>query len=48
MAGEHGKRHDARAHWPEAISDWLNLLSLDTMSASAYIENLDNKFNSFN
>ncbi len=30
MAGEPGKRHD----------DWLNPLSLGTMSASAYIENL--------
>ena len=42
MVGEPGKRHDVhvRAHWPEAVSDWLNPLSLGTMSASAYIENL--------
>ena len=32
--------HSAHAHLPEAISDWLNPLSLGTMSASAYIENL--------
>ena len=25
---------------PEAVSDWLNPLSLGTMSASAYIDNL--------
>ena len=35
-----GKRHDLRAHMPEAATDWLNPLSLWTMSASAYIENL--------
>ncbi len=43
MAGEPGKRHDVRAHYPElaeAVSDWLNPLSLGTMSASAYIDNL--------
>ena len=40
MAGEHGKRHAMHAHKPQAISDWLNPLSLGTMSASAYIENL--------
>ena len=40
MAGEHGKRHDLRAQMPEAATDWLNALSLGTMSASAYIENL--------
>ena len=28
------------AHYPEAVSDWLNPLSLGTMSASAYIYNL--------
>ena len=39
-AGEHGKRHDLGAHMPEAATDWLNPLSLGTMSASAYIENL--------
>ena len=40
MAGKPGKRHDVRAHKPEAVSDWLNPISLGTMSASAYIENL--------
>ena len=39
-AGEHGKRHALRAHMPEAATDWLNPLSLGTMSASAYIENV--------
>ena len=37
---EHGKRHALHAHMPEAATDWLNPLSLGTMSASAYIENL--------
>ena len=37
---EPGKRHDVRAHYQEAISDWLNPLSLGKMSASAYIDNL--------
>ena len=37
---EPGKRHDLRAHIPEAATVWLNPLSLGTMSASAYIENL--------
>ena len=40
MAGEPGKRHASRAHMPEAATDWLNPLSLEAMSASAYIENL--------
>ena len=40
VADEHGKRHTTRAHLPEAVSDWLNRLSLGTMSASGYIENL--------
>ena len=40
MEGEPGKRHDVRAHWAEAVSDWLNPLSLGIMSASAYIDNL--------
>ena len=40
VAMEPGKRHALRAHMPEAATDWLNLLSLGTMSASAYIENL--------
>ena len=31
------KRHALRAHMPEATSDWLNPLSVGTMSASAYI-----------
>ena len=34
------KRHALRAHIPEAVTDWLNLLSLGTMSASTYIGNL--------
>ena len=40
VAGEPGKRHALRAHIPEAATDWLNPLSLGTMSASVYIENL--------
>ena len=40
VAGEHGKRHAMRAHNPQAVSDWLNPLSLGTMSAFGYIENL--------
>ena len=40
VAMEPGKRHALRAHMPEAATDWLNRLSLGTMSASAYIENL--------
>ena len=39
-AGEHGKRYALRVHMPEAATDWLNPLSLGTMSASAYIDNL--------
>ena len=34
------KTHALREHIPEAGTDWLNRLSLGTMSASAYIENL--------
>ena len=40
---EPGKLHALRAHIPEAGTDWLNPLSLGTMSmmsASAYIDNL--------
>ena len=37
---EPGKRHALLAHIPEAATDWLNPLSLGTMSASAYIDNL--------
>ena len=37
---EPGKRHALRAHMQEVATDWLNPLSLGTMSASAYIENL--------
>ncbi len=37
---EPGKRHALRAHMQEAATDWLNPISLGTMSASAYIENL--------
>ena len=40
MADEPGKRHDVRAHYTEVVSDWLDPLSLGTMSASAYIDNL--------
>ena len=40
VESEHRKCHAIRAHKPQAISDWLNPLSLGTMSASAYIENL--------
>ena len=37
---EPGKRHALRAHIPEAATDWLNPLSLGTIAAYAYIENL--------
>ena len=38
---EPGKRHALRAaHIPEAATDCVNPLSLGTMSASAYIDNL--------
>ena len=37
---EPGKRHALRAHMPEAATDLVNPLSLGTMSASAYIENV--------
>ena len=37
---EPGKCRALRAHIPEAATDWLNPLSLGTMSASTYIENL--------
>ena len=37
---EHGQRHALRAHMPEAATDWVNPLSLGTMSASAYIDDL--------
>ena len=40
VADKHGKRHNTRAHLPEAVSDWLNPLSLGTMSPSGYIDNL--------
>ena len=40
MTGEHGTRHTVRAHNAQAVSDWLNPLSLGTMLASAYIVNL--------
>ena len=39
VAMEPGKCHALRAHIPEAAIDWLNPLSLGTMSASTYIEN---------
>ena len=37
---EPGKRHALRPHISEAATDWLSPLSLGTLSASAYIENL--------
>ena len=40
VAMEPGKRHALRAHMPEADTDWFSPLSLGTMSASAYIDNL--------
>ena len=40
VAMEPGKRHALRARMPEAATDRFNPLSLGTMSASAYIENL--------
>ena len=40
VAGEHGKRHAMRAHNSEDVSNWLNPLSLRTMSAFGYIDKL--------
>ena len=44
MAGEPGKRHNVRAQnaqdFEQDVFDWLNPLSLGTMSAFAYIENV--------
>ena len=40
IAGDHGKRHETRAHKQEAVSDWLNPHSLGTMSAFGCIDNL--------
>ena len=40
MTGQPEKRHNVRAQQQEGVPDWLNPLSLDTMSASAYIENI--------
>ena len=34
------KRHIMRAHNAQAVSEWLNPISLWAKSASAYIENL--------
>ena len=48
VADQHGKLHITRAHLPEAVSDWLNPLSLGTMSASGYIEKVSLKLNLFN
>ena len=39
-AGENGERYDNRAHNPQAVSDWLNPLSLRTISAFGTIANL--------
>ena len=40
MVGEPVKRHNVRAYNGQDVFDWLNPLSLGTMSASAYIENV--------
>ena len=40
MEGEPGKRHNVRTHNAQEDFDWLNPVSLGTMSASAYIENV--------
>ena len=40
MAGEHRKRQTMRTHLQTPVYDCLNRLSLGTMSASGYIENL--------
>ena len=40
MAGQPEKRHNVCAQQQEAVPDWLNALSLGSMSASAYIENV--------
>ena len=40
MEGEPGNRHNVRTHNAQDFSDGLNPLSLGTMSASAYIENV--------
>ena len=40
MLGEPVKRHNVHAHNAQDVFDWLNPLSLGTMSASAYIENV--------
>ena len=40
MAGEPGKRYNVRAHNAQDVFDLLNPLSLGTMTASAYIENV--------
>ena len=40
MEGQPEKRHDVRAQQQDVVSDWLNPFSLETMSASDYIENV--------
>ena len=40
MSGQPEKRHNVRAQQQEAVRDWLNPLSLGTMAANAYIENV--------
>ena len=40
MEGEPGKRHNVRGHDAQDHFDWLNSLSLGTMSAATYIENV--------
>ena len=38
--GRASKSHALRAHMPEAATDWMDSLSLETMSVSGYIENV--------
>ena len=40
MTGQPEKRHNVRAQQKEGVPDWLNPFTLETMSATAYIENV--------
>ena len=40
IVGDPGERHATRAHRQEAVSDWLNPHSLETMPAFGCIEHL--------
>ena len=40
MTGQPEKRHNVREQQQEGVPDWLNPFTLETMSASAYIENV--------